>query len=269
MSDETFQEDQWPKGEHEEHPHDSLLLNLEGFEGPIDVLLNLARDQKVDLTKISILELVKQYLVFVERAKQIRLELAADYLVMAAWLAYLKSRLLLPKEEKGEDELSAEEMSEALAFQLRRLEAIQDVAERLFARPQLGQQVFYRGMPEGLSRSTDATYDASFYDIIQAYGDIQRRSDHSSYEIKPFNLMSPDEAVERLSRMLGKLPKKGVHTVWATLDQFLPEDLVDALMARSATASTFVASLELVKQGQVEIRQDGAFKPIYLRGKSE
>lgn len=264
-----FQEDPWPKQADETHPHDALLLNLDGFEGPIDVLLNLARDQKVDLTKISILELVKQYLSFIERAKEIRLELAADYLVMAAWLAYLKSRLLLPKENDEDEELSGEEIAEALAFQLKRLEAFQKVATELFARPQLGQDVFGRGMPEGLTSSRNADYEASLYDIIKAYGDIKRRAEYKSYELKTYNLVSIDEAINRLTRMLGKLPKKdkGTGTVWARLDQFMPEDLIDALMARSAKASTFVASLELAKQGTIEIRQDNAFQPIYLRGK--
>ncbi len=270
MSD--FEEDPWPKKDDNEnaHPHDALLLNLDGYEGPIDILLNLARDQKVDLAKISILELVKQYLVFIERAKEIRLELAADYLVMAAWLAYLKSRLLLPKDDSdSDDELSAAEMSEALAFQLKRLEAIQDLAAQLFDRPQLGKDIFKRGTPEGLKTTTASQYDASLYDIIRAYGDIQRRSEHSTYELKEFKLMSAEEAAERLSRMLGTLPRKGQSTVWATLDQFLPSDLIDALMARSSKASLFTASLEMAKQGKLELRQDGAFKPIYLRGKSE
>ena len=270
MTMTDFQEDPWPKDNNEsENEHDSLLLNLDGYEGPIDILLNLAKDQKVDLAKISILELVNQYLDFIERAKEIKLELAADYLVMAAWLAYLKSRLLLPKEELEDHELSASEMSEALAFQLKRLEAFQSAATKLFDRPQLGKHIFTRGMPEGLSKSTNATYDASLYDIIRAYSDIQRRSEHSSYELETYNLMSADEAAERLSRMLGTLPRKGRYTVWATLDQFLPEHLIDALMTRSSKASLFTASLELAKQGQLEIRQDGAFKPIYLRGKSE
>lgn len=267
MSD--FQEDNWPKQAQESDPNDALLLNLDGYEGPIDILLNLARDQKVDITKISILELVNQYLVFIDRAKQIRLELAADYLVMAAWLAYLKSRLLLPKQELESDELSAPEMAEALAFQLRRLEGYQNVAGQLFDRPQLGQHMFGRGMAEGLSVVTDARYDAELYDIIRAYGDITGRKDRSSYEIKQYNLISIDEAAQRLSRMLGTLPRKGASTIWATLDQFLPDDLVDALMMRSAKASTFVASLELAKQGTIELRQDGAFKPIYLRGKGD
>lgn len=263
---DNFEEDNWQDSKDRQ---ESLLLNLDGFEGPIDVLLNLARDQKVDLVKISILELVNQYLGFIEQAKKIKLELAADYLVMAAWLAYLKSRLLLPKEENNQDEPSGEEIAEALAFQLRRLEKIQETAELLFARPQLGQDVFARGMPEGISSSTDAQYEANLYDIIRAYGDIQQRAEHSSYEIKPFNLMSMDEAAKRLSTMLGTLPKSGRNTVWATLEQFLPENLIDALMSRSAMASMFTAGLEMAKQGKLEIRQDGNFNPIYLRGKTE
>lgn len=264
-----FQEDPWPK-ENMASPEadpENLILNLDGFEGPIDLLLTLARDQKVDLTKISILALVKQYLSFIDHAKEIKLELAADYLVMAAWLAYLKSRLLLPKEEKEDDTPDAQEMAEALAFQLQRLESIQARAKELFARPKLGQDIFLRGMPEGLKLTRKASFDCSLYDLIQAYGDIQRRTEHSEYRIAPFKLMSLDNAVERMTRMLGQLPKKGRGTVWASLEQFLPDDAQDALMGRSAMASLFTAGLELSKQGQIELRQDGAFKPIYLRGR--
>tara|TARA_Y100001001_G_scaffold142620_1_gene147437 strand:+ start:295 stop:1206 length:912 start_codon:yes stop_codon:yes gene_type:complete len=265
-----FQEDPWPKQDEnasDQNEAENLILNLDGFEGPIDLLLTLARDQKVDLTKISILALVKQYLLFIDHARQIKLELAADYLVMAAWLAYLKSRLLLPKEDKQDDTPDAEEMAEALAFQLQRLEAIQMRAREVFARPKLGQDVFLRGMPEGLKLTRKASFDCSLYDLIRSYGDIQRRTEHSEYRIAPFKLMSLDNAIERMTRMLGQLPKKGRGTVWTALDQLLPDDSQDALMSRSAMASLFTAGLELSKQGQIELRQDGAFKPIYLRGR--
>lgn len=244
---------------------DQLLLNIDGYEGPIDVLLDMARTQKVDITQISILQLARQYLVFVERAKALNLELAAEYLVMAAWLAYLKSRLLLPKNEE-DDEPSAEEMAEALQFQLRRLESMQNAAEELSARPQLGQDVFTRGNPEGLSIVTKTRWDASLYDLLKAYGDIKRRADDGHYDLPDFTLMSTDEAVSRLSRMLGNLPRKGPNSVWATLFSFMPDKIKDKLYARSAMASTFTASLEMVKQGSMEIKQDGAFRPIYVRG---
>ena len=161
---------------------DALLLNIDGYEGPIDLLLDLARNQKVDLAKVSILQLVRQYLEFVERAKQRNLELAAEYLVMAAWLAYLKSRLFLPKEEKT-DEPSAEEMAQALQFQLMRLEAIQNAAEKLLERPQLGRDIFSRGMPDGLETNIVTKWNVSLYDILKAYGDIERRKDDKHYDL--------------------------------------------------------------------------------------
>ena len=243
---------------------DKLLLNIDGFEGPIDVLLELARNQKVDITKISILQLARQYLGFIERAKMRNLELAADYLVMAAWLAYLKSRLLLPKQEDDEEH-SAEEMAEALQFQLRRLQSMQDSAKKLMDLPQLGQQIFPRGMPEGLQTVTDTSWDVSLYDMLKAYGDIHRRKNESHYDLPEFNLMSTEAALSRLTRMLGSLPKKGLQTVWATLESFIPDGIKDKLYGRSALASTLTAGLELVKQGKLEIRQDGLFRPIYLR----
>ncbi len=243
---------------------DALLLNIDGYEGPIDLLLDLARKQKVDLAKISILQLVRQYLVFIERAKALNLELAAEYLVMAAWLTYLKSRLYLPRDENSE-EPSAEEMAGALQFQLQRLEAMQKCAEQLFTLPQLGQTVFARGMPEGVQTEVSTSWEVSLYDILKAYGDIRARQENSTYDLPVFSLMSSDEALERLSRMLGSLPRNGPHSAWATLQSFLPEELQDSLYRRSVLASTFTAGLELAKQGRVEIRQEGLFRPIYLR----
>jgi segregation and condensation protein A len=243
---------------------DSLLLNIDGYEGPIEVLLELARNQKVDITKISILQLARQYLVFVERAKALNLELAAEYLVMAAWLAYLKSKLLLPKMEE-ESNPSAQEMAEALQFQLRRLEAMQKSAERLKNLPQLGQHIFARGMPEGLRVVSHTSWDANLYDILRAYGDIKRRNDERHYDLPEYNVMSTEDAMHRLTTMLGNLPRAGVNSVWATLQSFIPERVTDRLYARSSLASTFTAGLELVKQGKLEIKQDGAFKPVYMR----
>lgn len=253
--------------------HDQLLLDLDGYDGPIDVLLNLARDQKVDLAKISILALAQQYLGFIERARDLKIELAADYLVMAAWLAYLKSRLLVPQDENDEDEgLSGPAMAEALAFQLKRLEAVQHSASQLFAQPRLGIDVHMRGLltkqgdAKRLETQTTIKYDANLYDLLASYGAIARRHQDSTYEIKTYKLVSSDEAMERLTRMLGK--PKGYQAAdggWISLHSFLPEQLTDKLMARSAVASTFTAGLELVKQGQAEIRQDGLFGALYFR----
>ena len=249
----------------DENDADALLLNIDGYEGPIDVLLEMARHQKVDLREISILQLVRQYLNFVERAKVLRLDLAAEYLVMAAWLAYLKSRLLLPR-ENNEVDPSAEEMAEALQFQLRRLEAMQNAADRLIGQPQLGQQVFARGAPEGVRVHTTTRWDVKLYDLLKAYGDIKKRIEGQSYDLPTFNLMSMENAMSRLSRMLGQLPRKGMHSVWSTLESFMPEGVRSKLFGRSALASTFTAGLELVKQGKLEIKQDGLFRPIYMRG---
>lgn len=257
-----FQED--PPRAEPVNDADALLLNIDGFEGPIDVLLELARNQKVDLMQVSILQLVRQYLDFMERAKQMNLDLAAEYLVMAAWLAYLKSRLLLPK-ENNEIDPSAEEMAEALQFQLRRLEAMQTAAEKLMQLPQLGQQVFARGMPEGVKIKTTTTWDVKLYNILKAYGDIKRRIEGQNYDLPTYNLMSTENAMSRLTRMLGQLPRKGMGSVWSTLESFMPEGVKDKLFGRSAMASTFTAGLELAKQGKMEIKQDGLFRPIYMR----
>ncbi len=249
---------------------DQLLLNIDGYEGPIDVLLELARNQKVDLATISILQLVRQYLVFIDRAKETNLELAAEYLVMAAWLAYLKSRMFLPKEENA-DEPSADEMAQALQFQLQRLEAMQKAAEKLFKRPQLGQDVFARGCPEGVEEKVTTHWNASLYDLIRIYGAIKQRKENKNYDLPTFNLMPMDRAMDRLTKMLGALPRNGIKSVWTTLHSFLPDEEPDSLLARSTLASTFTAGLELAKQGRMEIRQDGLFRPIYLRttGESE
>jgi segregation and condensation protein A len=243
-------------------PGDELVVDLDGYEGPIDVLLSLAREQKVDLTRISILELANQYLAFISRAHRMRLEIAADYLVMAAWLAYLKSRLLLP-EPQQEDEPSGAEMAAALAFQLRRLEAMQHAGLRLMARPLLGRDVFARGAPEGLRLVSRIAYDATLYDLLKAYGESRRRAAGSVLEIRPAELYSMDEALARLGKLLGKLPE------WRTLMSFLPPNLRTGLVGRSAVASTFAASLELVRSGRIQLRQDVAFGPIYLRNVPE
>ncbi|HYE51160.1 MAG TPA: ScpA family protein [Azospirillaceae bacterium] len=240
-------------------PESQLLLDIDGYEGPIDLLLTLARDQKVDLTRVSILQLAEQYLEFVEKARALRLELAADYLVMAAWLAYLKSRLLLPEPET--EEPSGEELAAALAFQLQRLEAMQGVAARLMARPQLGRDFFPRGAPEDLPILEKRVLDVTLYDLLKAYGDHKRRQQRTDpFHIRPTELFSIEEAVRRVEEMLGRLPD------WTRLSSFLPAGWRgNGIRGRSALAATFVATLELAKSGQIEIRQEGAFQPIYLR----
>ena len=237
-----------------------LIVHLDGFEGPIDLLLNLARDQKVDLAKISILGLAEQYLSFIEEARQLRLEIAADYLVMAAWLAYLKSRLLLPSTEDDE-EPSGSELAAALSYQLQRLESMRTAAERLFARPLLGRDVFARGAPEGIRVTTRSVYDATLFELLQAYGSTQRRQKPAPLRIEQMDLFSMDDALGRLTSLLGKVPN------WSALLSFLPDGLEDDLIRRSAVAATFAASLELVRSGQAEIRQDQLFGPIFFRSR--
>lgn len=236
-----------------------LVVDLGGFEGPIDVLLQLARDQKVDITQLSILSLAEQYLAFVREARRLRLELAADYLVMAAWLAYLKSRLLLPEPESTEEEPSGAEMAAALRFQLQRLQAMQDAGKQLMARPQLGQEVFARGEPAEVPVVTTSTFNCSLYELLQAYARQQPDTRATSLRVDPLDLYSVELALGRLRRLLGVAPD------WSTLVSFLPGDMDNGLQRRSAVAATFAASLELVREGQVELRQDGTFGPIFLR----
>lgn len=250
------------------HAADAFLLNIDGYEGPIDILLGMARDQKVDLAKISILQLARQYLQFIERAHALELDLAAEYLVMAAWLAYLKSRLLLPR-DKDDEGPDAQAMAEALQFQLRRLEAMKQSAENIFKLPQLGQGIYRRGMPEGLHTTYNSIYDLTLYDVLRAYGDIKRRAQGSQYELPSFKLMSMEAAMERMTNMLGKLPRNGPYSVWTTLDSFLPQKSEDKLFARSSLASLLTVTLELAKQGKIEVRQDGPFRPVYMRATTE
>ncbi|BBK30886.1 condensin subunit ScpA [Stella humosa] len=236
----------------------ALVVDLEGFEGPIDVLLSLARDQKVDLTRISILALADQYLAFVTAAKALRLELAAEYLVMAAWLAYLKSRLLLPEPET-DDEPSGQDLAEALAFQLLRLEAMQKVGATLFAGSQLGRDVFARGEPEGVRNVTRGVYELSLFELLKAYAEHRRQRDGAVLHIDRLELYSMDEALQRLSRLVGRTPG------WSTLASYLPDDLRPGIITRAAMAAMFAASLELAREGRVVLRQDQVFGPIFVR----
>src|SRR5881392_1365028 len=236
----------------------AFFVDLDGFEGPLDLLLELARRQKVDLHRISVLALAEQYLEFIDAVRRLRLELAADYLVMAAWLAYLKSRLLLPEPPAGE-EPSGQEMADALQWQLRRLEAMQEAGVRLMARPQLGRDVFARGAPEGVVVVRRAIWDVKLYDLLAAYGHQVRPKDADTYQIAPMQFFSVEEAAERLGRMLG------IAIDWQALEAFLPAGLTDPARRRSALAATFVAGLQLAKDVQIELRQTERFGPIYLR----
>jgi len=238
---------------------DALVLALDGFEGPIDLLLTLSREHKIDITKISILALAEQYLAFINRARELKLEIAADYLVMAAWLAYLKSRLLLPVQGDDEDGEDPAELAARLAFQLQRLEAMQNVAQVLLDRPRLGQDFFARGMPEKSRVNQITTYNASLFDLLRAYGNVNRRTETSTLRITPTSLYSMDQAVQRLRAILGSIPE------WSTLEQYLPPDLGDPLVRRSAMAATFAATLELVREGLLDVQQSGVFAPIMIR----
>jgi segregation and condensation protein A len=237
----------------------SLFLNLDGFEGPIDVLLTLARDQKVDLHQISILALAEQYLQFVQQAQTLNLELAADYLVMAAWLAYLKSRLLLPPDESDDEEMDPAALAEALRFQLQRLEAMQDAGRRLMGRAQLGVDVFARGAPDNIAARSRSVYDVTLYDLLRGYGDQHSRKQHQTLRIAATDLFAVEDAVERLAAFIGRVPR------WRMLFTFLPEGLRGSLLIRSALASHLVAGLQLAKDGAAELRQDETFGPIWLR----
>jgi segregation and condensation protein A len=240
----------------------ALLIDVEGFEGPLDLLLALARQQKVDLAKISILALAEQYLVFIEEARKLRLELAADYLVMAAWLAYLKSRLLLP-ETMAPDGPSAEDMANALAWRLKRLEAFREVSGHLMARPQLQRDVFQRGDPEPIADIKHPQWTATLYDLLSAYAQQRQQSALAHVRFKPRNVWALQEAREILQRLIGQAGD------WGRLDGFLMEYLVEPSMRATVMASSLAATLELVREGALEVHQQSAFAPIYLRKRDE
>ena len=242
-----------------DEPAPALVLDLDGYEGPIDLLLALAREQKVDLAKLAILALADQYLAFIAAQRRLRLEIAADYLVMAAWLAYLKSRLLLPAPPVGDDGPSGEELAAALAHRLRLLSAMQRAGAALMARPQLGRDFFRRGRPEGLPNINRPVYALSLYELLSAYGDGHRRQHTQVLTIEPTQFHSLDNALRRLAPFIGQLPE------WRELAGFLPADLRGVVPRRSALAATFAASLELARAGHFELRQDRPFGPIYLR----
>jgi segregation and condensation protein A len=255
MSDESAFEGLTPELASDEP---ALIVDVEGFEGPLDLLLTLARQQKVDLAKISILALADQYLAFIEEARRVRLELAADYLVMAAWLAYLKSRLLLPESDGGPGP-SAEDMATALALRLRRLEAIRNVADQLTGRPQLGRDVFGRGAPEPIADIKRPEWTATLYDLLTAYAQQRQKNALARVRFAPRTVWSLAEAREALERLIG------VSADWGRLDEFLISYLVEPSLRATVYASSFAAVLEMVREGQVEMQQTGAFTPIFLR----
>lgn len=236
----------------------ALTVDVAGFEGPLDLLLHLARNQKVDMARISVLALAEQYIAFVERVRSMRLELAADYLVMAAWLAYLKSRLLIPR-KADDEEPSGEEMAAILQFRLKRLEAMRDAASRLVNRNRLGREVFARGMPEPVLVEKKSAYSATLYDLLTAYAGQRQRRAITNVRIVQRGVWSLKQAREMLARMVGDFAD------WTALDQFLIRYLTDPRERATALASSFAATLEMVREGALEIRQQEPFAPLYMR----
>lgn len=241
---------------------DAFIVDVEGFEGPLDLLLALARTQKVDLAKISILPLVEQYLAFIARAQSLKLEIAADYLVMAAWLAYLKSKLIIPREKEDPATQSAEEMAQRLAFRLMRLEAMRTAAARLMTRNRLGRDVFVRGLPESVKTTKETTWTAEVYDLLKAYAEQRRRTIKVVHVVKARRVWSIKDARQRLERLVGASAGD-----WTQLDLFLEQFLPQGEEERTALASSFGATLEMAREGLIEIRQDEPFAPIYMRKK--
>ena len=236
----------------------TLIVDVEGFEGPLDLLLTLARQQKVDLARISILALADQYLTFIEHARKMRLELAADYLVMAAWLAYLKSRMLLP-EPVAPEGLSAADMAKALALRLKRLDAIREAGVRLFERPQLGRDMFGRGDPEPIAEIKRPQWSATLFDLISAYAAERQRHALRRVRFAKRTVWSLVEARAVLQRLVGATGE------WSRLDEYLIAFVVEPSMRATVFASSLAATLEMVREGTVEMHQSGAFAPIYLR----
>ena len=238
---------------------DALFVDVDGFEGPLDLLLQLARNQKVDLRKISVLALAEQYLLFIARAKTLRIELAADYLVLAAWLTFLKSRLLLPRDPDDEGQ-SGEELAAHLAFQLERLAAMRDSAAKLMARDQKGRDFFVRGIPEDVTRVRRVRYTASLLDLMQGYARVRTRDEFRPFTFVREHVMTLEHALERMRGLIGYAGE------WTDLMSYLPEGWdADPKRRRSATASHFAASLELAKGGAIQIRQSETFAPIHIK----
>lgn len=261
MAEDDFQTDELSVSER--MAAEALIIDVDGYEGPLDLLLTLSRTQKVDLRKISVLDLALQYLGFIEKAQHLRIELAADYLVMAAWLAFLKSRLLLPP-EPGEEGPSGEDFAAHLAFQLERLSGMRNAAARLMARDQKGRDFFVRGIPEDVTRRRRVTYAATLMDLMQGYARIRTKDEFRPYVMDREAIMTLDEALDRLRGLIG------YAGTWTDLTSYLPEGWQkDPLRRRSATAANFAATLELAKAGALEIRQNEAFAPIQIRKVSD
>lgn len=257
MTVEPFESDQ-QKGAQLDGDGGRLVVDLDGYEGPLDMLLALARKQKVDLARISILQLANQYVDYIERARELDLDIAADHLVMAAWLAYLKSRLLLP-EPPGDEEPTGDELAAALSFQLRRLEAMRAAGIKIMALPRLGRDVFARGAPEGLSVVRNPVFEATLYDLLRGYAGYKIRTRAGRFNVEPSRIESMDQALRRLSGMLGQ------PVDWTQLARFLPPGLANDLIGRSSVAATFAACLELTRQGRLRLRQARPFAPLFLR----
>ena len=253
-----------PEGEFAPAASEAFVVDVGGFEGPLDLLLALARTQKVDLAKISILSLVDQYLTYIAEAQMLKLELAADYLVMAAWLAFLKSRLILPREKTEDGQPSAEEMAQRLAFRLMRLEAMRKAAAELMTRKRLGQDVFSRGMPDGVKTVRETSWTAEIYDLLKAYADQRRRTIKVGHVVKARKVWSIKDARGRLERLVGSSVGD-----WLQLDMFLEQYLPGGEEHRTAVASSFGATLEMAREGMIELRQEAPFAPIYMRRRRE
>jgi segregation and condensation protein A len=240
---------------------EAFKVNISGFEGPLDLLLALARLQKVDIAKISVLALAEQYLAFIADAKSMRLELAADYLVMAAWLAFLKSRMIIPKDQTPIDQVTGEELAARLAFRLMRLQAMRNAAAQIMTRKRLGQDVFPRGMPEGVKTIRQRLYTAEIFDLLKAYSDQRSRTTiKRSHVVKRRTVWSIKEARTHLQRLIGSSSGD-----WVQLEMYLEQYLPSEDLARTAVASSFGATLEMARDGLLEIRQDKPFSPIYMR----
>jgi segregation and condensation protein A len=251
--------------EREDEPEagEQLRVDVGGFEGPLDLLLAMARTQKVDITKISVLALAQQYLDFINEARQLRLEIAADYLVMAAWLAFLKSKLLLPAEPSEEGEPTGEELAALLAFRLKRLDAMRDASAQLMTRKRLGRDVFGRGRPEPIRVTRTSVYEANVYDLLKAYSQQRQRNATRTLHMEKRTVWSLKEARDELERLLG------IACDWAPLDQLLAEFLVEPELRRTALASSFTATLEMTREGALEIRQSKSFAPLLVRRRGE
>lgn len=268
MTNEDFQEDiDFEAATDASDEGAALILDIDGYEGPLHLLLELARKQKVDLARLSILELAEQFIAFIKTAQNLRIELAADYLVMAAWLAYLKSKLILPKDDQGEAPLEVEELAAHFAFRLERLAAMRAASEGLFKLPIMGQTVHKRGMPEGLRSRTSPLYEAEIFDLLSAYGTSRSRSAFKNHKLPKPKVLSLEEARARLRRALQKSGSS--LDEWTALDGLLPKssEMGNGVPNASIRASSLLAGLELAKEGDIDLRQSGVFQPIYVRAR--